>query len=118
MTQSKAARGVERNPLQTVSSVGKPGQRRLLKAVCVAYRSAPENLLSRVDRVIESRVALIDVVVAGIVGDIVVGQAGLVRRGIKIEDVLGDRIEAVGGNDVPRKRRTHDLAVHDLRGRR
>src|ERR1700733_16018999 len=116
MPQSKSTRGVKRNALQSVSPVCKAGQWRLLKAVRVADRSAPENLLSRVDRVIESGIALIYVVGARIVCDVVVGVAGLVRCGIKVEDVLRDRIEMIGGNNVPRKRRTYCLPFHNLCG--
>ncbi len=82
-----------------------PGSGGCLEAVLVALRPTTEELLARINDVIDARVALVDVIAARIVADVVLGEARLVRGGIKRQDVMGDGIEAICRNNISRERR-------------
>src|SRR5579872_339587 len=113
VTDGKAARRIKGCALRWVCAVGEPGERRCLEAILVALRPTTEELLARINDVIDARITLVDVIAARIVTDVVLCESRLVRGGIKRQDVMGDGIEAVYRNNISRERLADCLAIYN-----
>jgi hypothetical protein len=91
-------------PCSVVAAVCEPGKGRLQEAVSLRQRQAQEDPIIGGEVVVEPEVALVDGVRRLGVHQIVVLEPILVRIGVELDEVFGERIETVCRDHVALKR--------------